>query len=120
MMTDTDLLTRLLQSLEWWRPQAAALDAYAEGRQPLARLAPEARDALGGRMPKLAVNLPRLTVSAVAERLSVTGFRVDGPDSQPDPKVWQFGRVLGQYAFIRLLCCHKQGLKPAEKIRSCR
>ena len=89
MMTDTDLLTRLLQSLEWWRPQAAALDAYAEGRQPLAWLAPEARDALGGRMPKLAVNLPRLTVSAVAERLSVTGFRVDGPDSQPDPDLWR-------------------------------
>jgi hypothetical protein len=89
MSDDTELLGRLLQASSWWTSTTANLDRYAEGQQAMAFLSPESADALGGRMSRLSVNLPRLVVSALVERLTVTGFRLDGPDSQPDPDLWR-------------------------------
>ncbi|MCX6470371.1 MAG: phage portal protein [Corynebacteriales bacterium] len=50
------------------------LALYYAGEQPLAFLSPEARKSIGQRFDRIAVNLPRLAVQAVAERLRVTGF----------------------------------------------
>lgn len=70
----TDLLTTLAQKLDEPAARYSTLDAYYEGRQPLAFLAPEAKQALGSRMGRMASNIPRLAVTALAERLRVTGF----------------------------------------------
>lgn len=74
MTTNTDLLTTLLQQLD--APVAAheRLNRYYAGDAPLSFLAPEARTALGNRLTTLPVNIPRLVVDSIAERLRVTGF----------------------------------------------
>lgn len=69
-----DLLTVLAQGLEQSTARHALLDSYYEGRQPLSFLAPEAKTALGDRFGRMASNVPRLAVTALAERLRVTGF----------------------------------------------
>lgn len=71
-----------------------ALDSYWNGAQPAAFLSPEARDALGNRLRTLSVNFPRLSVTAKADRLTVTGFRRHGEDT-PDPEVWAAWRRNG-------------------------
>lgn len=70
------------------------LDLYWQGTQPAAFLAPEAKEALGGRMRSLAVNFPRLAVTAKAERLTVTGFRLDGAEAA-DAELWKIWRRNG-------------------------
>lgn len=67
-------LTNLLQALDEGAARRAMLETYYAGQQPLAFLAPEARAALGTRFGRMATNLPRLAVSALAERLRVVGF----------------------------------------------
>ncbi|TXI53393.1 phage portal protein [Mycolicibacter arupensis] len=76
----TDQLTYLLQKLDASAHRYAELDSYYEGRQPLAFLSPEARTALGSRFGRMASNIPRLAVTALAERLRITGFS--------DPALW--------------------------------
>lgn len=71
-------LSDLLARLDHHAPRRAMLEAYYTGSQPLAFLAPEARDALGARFGRMASNIPRLAVTALAERLRITGFRIDG------------------------------------------
>jgi hypothetical protein len=46
----------------------------------LAFLAPEAKTALGNRFGRMASNVPRLAVTALAERLRINGFS--------DPDLW--------------------------------
>lgn len=73
----------------------ARLDAYYRGQQPTAFLAPAAKAALGDRLRVLAVNYPRLAVGSLAERLTVTGFRTEGPDAAPDAALWAVWRANG-------------------------
>ncbi|MFA7511128.1 MAG: phage portal protein [Mycolicibacterium vanbaalenii] len=70
-----DTLTLLLQKLDENRPRHHVLEQYYAGQQPLSFLAPEARDALGNRFARINANLPRLAITALAERLRVVGFR---------------------------------------------
>ena len=84
MTTQTELLTDLLQRLNEPLARYAELDRYAEGKQPLAFLSPEAKIALGNRFGVMASNIPRLAVTALAERLRVTGFTGDAADVWPD------------------------------------
>ncbi len=70
----TDLLTTLAQRLDEPTARYTELDLYYTGRQPLAFLAPEAKEALGTRFGRMASNIPRLAVTALAERLRITGF----------------------------------------------
>lgn len=72
-----DLLQSLLQRLDEPAARYAELDRYYSGTQPLAFLSPEARTALGNRFGRMASNLPRLAVTAIAERLRITGFSGD-------------------------------------------
>jgi hypothetical protein len=64
-----------------------ALDAYYEGRQPLAFIAPEVRKQIGDRLPPVAVNWPRVIVDSVQRRSSVEGFRV-GAGGEADEDLW--------------------------------
>lgn len=77
MTTQTELLTELLQRLNEPLARYADLDRYYDGKQPLAFLSPEAKTALGNRFGIMASNIPRLAVTALAERLRVTGFTGD-------------------------------------------
>jgi len=83
MTTQDELLTQLLRRLNEPVARYNDLDRYYEGRQPLAFLSPEAKTALGNRFGLMASNLPRLAVTALAERLRVTGFTGD-PDLWTD------------------------------------
>ncbi|MDQ1248556.1 MAG: hypothetical protein QG597_2929 [Actinomycetota bacterium] len=74
------VLKDLLQRLDEPAHRYADLDRYYEGKQPLAFLAPEAKLALGNRFGRMASNIPRLAVTALAERLRITGFS--------DPSIW--------------------------------
>jgi hypothetical protein len=76
-----DLLTSLLQRLDEKTATYTELDAYYEGRQPLSFLSPEAKTALGTRFGRMASNVPRLAVTALAERLRVSG--ITGADVWP-------------------------------------
>lgn len=80
-----DTLTLLLQELDSKQPQIAMWEQYYTGNQPMAYLSPEAKTALGTRFGRLASNLPRLSVTALAERLRISGFSVAGAAS---PEVW--------------------------------
>jgi len=80
-----DLLTTLLQTLDAPLARYATLDSYYAGTQPLAFLSPEAKAALGTRFGVMSSNLPRLAVTALAERLRVTGFRTGG---KPNAELW--------------------------------
>ena len=66
----------LLQQLDMEVPTFDRLDRYYAGEQPLAFLSPEARGALGERLDRLTINIPRLLVDSIADRLRVTGFTV--------------------------------------------
>lgn len=69
-----DLLTQLLQKLDEPAAQYARLDAYYAGESPIAYLSPAAAEALDNRLRKVSVNIPRLLVDSVCERLRVIGF----------------------------------------------
>ncbi|BBY61159.1 phage portal protein [Mycolicibacterium sarraceniae] len=77
MTTQTELLTDLMQRLDAPAARYADLDRYYTGKQPLAFLSPEAKTALGNRFGVMASNIPRLSVTALAERLRITGFSGD-------------------------------------------
>lgn len=76
-----ELLGTLLQRLDEPSGRYSRLNAYYDGSQPLSYLSPEARKALGDRLQRVSVNVPRLLVDAIAERLRLTGF--DGADVWP-------------------------------------
>lgn len=76
-MNQNELLTYLLQRLSEPMARYADLDRYYEGKQPLAFLSPEAKVALGNRFGIMASNIPRLAVTALAERLRIVGFSGD-------------------------------------------
>ena len=80
----TDLLTTLTQRLDESTARFTELDLYYTGRQPLSFLSPEAKEALGTRFGRMASNIPRLAVTALAERLRVTGFS----GTTDDARLW--------------------------------
>lgn len=81
-----DLLKNLLGVLDADAAHRATLESYYRGQQPLAFLSPEARAALGTRFGRMASNIPRVAVTALAERLRITGFLID---RQPAPALWE-------------------------------
>ena len=70
----SDLLVELLETLDAPQHRYRELDRYATGKQRLAYLSSEARIALPA-FDFIASNIPGLSVSSLAERLKVTGFR---------------------------------------------
>lgn len=96
-MTLDDTLKNMFGLLDERAHVLAELDRYYAGTQPMAFLSPEARTAVGTRFGRLGVNIPRLAVNALNERLRVTGFRRAG---EPDSALWQawIGNDLDQRA----------------------
>lgn len=80
-----DTLTKLIQRLDEKEAHATLLDRYYAGEQPLAFLSPEAKTALGDRLTTMSSNVCRVAVSALSERLRVTGFTRAG---QADSALW--------------------------------
>lgn len=80
-MHDHDNLTSILQRLDEKAALYSSLTRYYEGTQPLTFLSPEARASLNDRLSTVSVNIPRLLVDSISERLRVTGC------SRPD--TWQ-------------------------------
>jgi len=98
----TDLLDDLTRQLDEAEPHLCTLDKYAAGYQPLAFLSPKAREALGDRLSRVAVNVPRLVVGSLAERLRVLGFTIDGETDEALERDWQrAGMVQGHGALHR-------------------
>jgi len=82
----SELLNTLLQKLDEPSARFAQLDKYYAGEQALAFLAPDSKKALGDRLSRMSVNIPKLAVTALAERLRVIGFAQNG---EPDLQLWQ-------------------------------
>lgn len=80
-----EILAALGQRLHERANRLSTLDAYYRGEQPLTFLSPEARTALGNRLHTVSVNVPRLVVSSLVERLRIVGLTRDGV---PDPALW--------------------------------
>ncbi|PVA41026.1 phage portal protein [Mycobacteroides abscessus] len=76
------LLVEMTQRLDAGLARRSENRAYWAGKQPLAYLAPEARQALGNRFGVLSVNFPRVAIIALTERLRLNGFQ--GDDVWPD------------------------------------
>ncbi|VBA62105.1 phage portal protein [Mycobacterium attenuatum] len=77
MTTREEQIQQMMQRLSEPAARYADLDRYYTGTQPLAFLSPEAKVALGNRFGLMASNIPRLAVTALAERLRITGFTGD-------------------------------------------
>lgn len=71
------VLSALSRTLDERTNRLSTLDAYYAGNQPLTYLAPEAKTALGNRLQQVSVNVPRLVVSSLTERLRVTNLVTD-------------------------------------------
>ncbi|MGV9827008.1 phage portal protein [Gordonia sp. NPDC003429] len=69
----TDVLTALMQSLDERAAHRHRLDRYYAGESPLSYLSAESAKALAG-IRQLSVNIPRLLVDSMAERLRITSF----------------------------------------------
>ena len=93
MVSKMDLVQSLSETLDITTPTLDTLDSYYRGTQPTAFLAKKSSEALGDRLRSLSVNFPRLAVRSLAERLNLTGFRLDGPDARPDDDLWRIWRL---------------------------
>lgn len=71
-------LTEILQKIDEPAAEHSRLVSYYEGKQPLTYLSPEARRNVGDRLSSVSVNVPRLVVETIAERLRITGFTHPG------------------------------------------
>ncbi|WP_099025625.1 phage portal protein [Mycolicibacterium palauense] len=76
-----ELVIELCQALDAPQHKFAQYGRYYRGEQALSFVSPESAAAIGNRLSKLIVNVPRIAVNAVAERCRLLGF-------EPDPQVW--------------------------------
>jgi hypothetical protein len=79
---DHDLLQSLLTEVDKPVARLTWLESYYYGNQQNGYLTREQRDLLGRRLSHLSVNIPKLAITSLAERLSVRGFK--GVDIWPD------------------------------------
>lgn len=80
-MTNAETLAKLLAKIDEDAARRTSLEMYYRAEQPLAYLAPEARLAMSNRFGKIATNVPRIAVNALAERLRISGFRSASMDT---------------------------------------
>lgn len=84
-------IKKLNEKLNESRPVLRGLDQYYAGEQPAAFMSEKSREALGNRLQRMAVNIPRVTVTSLQERLELTGFRLDGA-AEADEGLWRLWR----------------------------
>ena len=82
-----ELLTELLLALDQVSHIYAWLVMHFAGAGPMSYLAPEARASLGNRFDHFNINLVRLTVTSLAERLRLSGW--GGTDGDAAQVIWQ-------------------------------
>jgi hypothetical protein len=73
-VASTPLLIEMIQRIDASLAWRALNTAYWCGRQPLAYLSPEAAAALGNRLGVISVNFPRVSITAISERMRLVGF----------------------------------------------
>ncbi len=83
--TDNDKLVDLLLSLDAVQPWLVFLQRHFDGNPPIAFISDEAREHLAG-VEALYVNIPRLVVASISERLFVNGFT--GADADLAERIW--------------------------------
>lgn len=79
---------RLRDDLERIETRAHQLQPYRDhwnGRPRTAFMSPKSREALDGRMDRLAINFPRLLVTSYVDRMNLAGFSANG---EPSPDAW--------------------------------
>lgn len=76
------LLIDLLHALDGPQHQFTRHGRYYRGEQAISFVSPESRAAIGNRLSRLVVNVPRIAVNAIAERCRVLGF-------EPDADIWR-------------------------------
>lgn len=84
-------------------------DDYYRGKQPLAFLSPEARAEVGDRIPELVLNVPRIVVGSLEERMDVEGFALSRNEQATDESlmdIWQ-ANELDESSHL----CHIEALK---------
>lgn len=101
-MTDRDKLSDLLDLVQEQRGRLDTYRTHWAGEQPAAFLSPKSREALDGRLSRIAVNMPRLVVSSIAERTILEGFRTPGGIA-PDTAAWDRWRAAGMIARSELV-----------------
>ncbi|MGW5126690.1 phage portal protein [Streptomyces sp. NPDC004069] len=75
-------------------PGLKKLNAFYEGKQPLAYLHPDLLEELGEQLRQVVINWPRLVVDALEERLDVEGFRY-ADDEQAAEDLWAIWQANG-------------------------
>ncbi|WP_083063040.1 phage portal protein [Mycobacterium arosiense] len=83
-MTTPDVLADLLQTLDAPQPRYQMLSRWYEGlNNQLHFIEPESREALGNKLERLSINLCRLSINSIVERLRVCGF-------EGDSRLWEW------------------------------
>ncbi|CAN5675862.1 hypothetical protein BH10ACT9_BH10ACT9_28420 [soil metagenome] len=80
----SDKLIELLTALDAPQNNYGNYGRYYRGQQPLAFLSKESLDAIGERLSHLVVNIPRLLVNSLAERMRISGMTCDAADVWAD------------------------------------
>lgn len=80
-----NLFDSLMQQLDGPQGRFSLLDRYYAGDQAVTFLNADEAELLNRKLFRMAVNFPRLAVDSLAERLRVTGLRVDGA---ADARLW--------------------------------
>lgn len=73
--------------LDTCRGRLVTLDSYWYGEQSLSYLSADIKDAVKQKLHTLPINYPRLAVTALAERLTINGFKFS-EDEESDSRVW--------------------------------
>lgn len=83
-------------------------DDYYRGVQPLAFLPPDVKAQVGDRIPEMVLNVPRVVIGSIEERLDVEGFALSRNEDVDETllDIWQ-GNDLDEWSQI----CHIEALK---------
>lgn len=85
-MTTTEQLHADLERIEQQQHNLRALREHWQGKPRTAYMSAESAKSLRGRLPRLAVNFPRLLVTSYVDRITLTGFK--GSSGKSDPAAW--------------------------------
>lgn len=83
-------------------------DKYFRGDQPIRFISPDVRAQVGDRIPEMVLNVPRVVIGSIEERLDVEGFALSRNDSVDESllDIWQ-ANDLDEWSQL----CHIEALK---------
>jgi len=77
----SELLVHLLQELDAPQHRLTVYRNYYLGQQPISFVSPESQKAIGNRLARLVVNVPKVVISSLAARLRIIGL-------EGEPALW--------------------------------